>query len=258
LDTDADTLGDLCDNCPADQNVDQQDTDSDQLGDACDNCPANYNPSQADGDTDNVGDLCDNCVFETNTDQADVDTDNAGDACDNCPTVSNVAQEDADADTLGDACDNCPQTANTPQVDWDLDRDGDACDNCIFDYNPGQGDFDFDSEGDLCDLNDGLIYIFGSSPNRIEWQDETGFTKWNSYRGDMTYLRATGIYTQDSAIVPLARRECRLNDPWLDDTDLPPVGKVSFYLTTGVFGSSETDLGVDGAGAPRPHDNACP
>ena len=258
LDTDADSVGDLCDNCVAVPNINQQDTDTDLLGDACDNCPAIGNPSQADADADNVGDACDNCGSEPNTNQSDIDADSLGDVCDNCPTAPNAAQQDVDADSVGDACDNCPQSANTPQLDLDSDRDGDACDNCISDYNPGQSDFDLDGEGDLCDLNDGLIYILGSAPSRIEWQDEAGFTKWNSYRGDMDYLRDTGIYTQDPALVPLARQECRLNDPWLDDTDLLSVGKVVFYLTTGVVGSSEMDLGVDSAGMVRANDNACP
>jgi len=151
------------------------------------------------------------------------------------------------------------QPLNCPPCPIDTDMDGfcDPGDNCPQDYNPHQSDFDLDGEGDLCDLNDGLIYIVGSSPIRIEWQEE-GFTRWNSYRGDMEYLRNTGIYTQDLGLVPLARRECRLMDPWLDDTDLLPVGKVVFYLTTGVVGGSETDLGTDSFGAVRPNDNACP
>jgi len=71
-------------------------------------------------------------------------------------------------------------------------------------------------------------------------------------------LKTTGAYTQDPAMVPLARRECRLGDAWLDDLDSVPPGAVVFYLTAGVVGGSTTDLGPGPDGLPRPNDYACP
>jgi MYXO-CTERM domain-containing protein len=59
FDGDADTLGDACDNCPADPNTNQMDGDSDGVGDVCDNCPADANPDQLDSDNDGLGDVCD-------------------------------------------------------------------------------------------------------------------------------------------------------------------------------------------------------
>jgi syndecan 4 len=34
------------DNCPVMRNSDQLDTDGDSVGDVCDNCPKHYNPGQ--------------------------------------------------------------------------------------------------------------------------------------------------------------------------------------------------------------------
>ena len=36
-DQDGDGVGDVCDNCPSDNNANQEDTDNDSIGDACDN-----------------------------------------------------------------------------------------------------------------------------------------------------------------------------------------------------------------------------
>ncbi len=58
LDTDADTVLDINDNCPMRSNTGQADADKDGVGDACDNCPALSNPDQADGDNNGVGNLC--------------------------------------------------------------------------------------------------------------------------------------------------------------------------------------------------------
>ena len=41
----------------------QQDTDGDSIGDLCDNCPDDDNPDQADSDGDGIGDVCDPITF---------------------------------------------------------------------------------------------------------------------------------------------------------------------------------------------------
>jgi hypothetical protein len=161
-DADADTVGDVCDNCPAVPNADQTDTDGDGDGDACD--PDDDNDSILDdGDSSGTeGDnLCtggvtvncdDNCRLTANSNQIDTDSDEVGDACDNCPDTLNPDQEnnvhpatpagdhceDPDSDTVFDITDNCPDTANPGQEDVDEDSVGDACDNCPDTVNPGQ------------------------------------------------------------------------------------------------------------------------
>ena len=150
-----------CDNCPdlkttvnpATGRPDQTDSDADGLGDACDNCPFVPNASQPDLDADGVGDDCDLCleIFDPNQDDSDID--GLGDACDNCPFQVNIAQEDADFDGVGDLCDICPDDPDPDQINSDGDGLGDACDSCPTMANPGQEDFDGDGIGDPCDGN---------------------------------------------------------------------------------------------------------
>jgi N-acetylneuraminic acid mutarotase len=211
---------------------------------------------ESDGDT--IHNACDNCRFAFNPDQLDADEDGVGSACDNCITAANSGQEDLDADQRGDACDNCPAAYNPFQDDSDIDRRGDACDNCVFDFNPPQSDFDHDGQGDRCDLNDGLIYVFSTDPNYIEWQSETGRSSWGVYEGDLAVLKSTGIYSQAPGSNPLAHRTCGVTQDYVDDFETPAAGKVKFSLVTGVTGGIEGSLGTNSAGATRPNANPCP
>ena len=70
-DEDGDGVPDSQDNCPSLLNADQLDTDSDTIGDLCD----------PDDDQDGVADASDNCLLVPNPDQIDSDADGTGDAC---------------------------------------------------------------------------------------------------------------------------------------------------------------------------------
>ncbi|MFC1768355.1 thrombospondin type 3 repeat-containing protein [Nanoarchaeota archaeon] len=91
-------------------NPDQNDTDSDTYGEICDNCPDDYNPDQIDTDGDTHGDVCDNCPDDANPNQNDEDGDLCGDACDDCPTIYGLNCTDCpvcgdDYAEQGEACD---------------------------------------------------------------------------------------------------------------------------------------------------------
>jgi N-acetylneuraminic acid mutarotase len=207
-----------------------------------------------DSDGDGVKNLCDNCVLASNASQLDTDMDGDGNACDNCVAIANPDQADPDMDSRGTVCDNCPIDSNPTQDDTDTDLVGDACDNCLLDWNTGQGDVDSDFEGDVCDFDDGLIYEFRTGEDYIEWQAETGPTLWNVYEGDLDVLRSSGVYTQPPG--PLADQHCGVLDVFVEDFDVPPLGKAVFTLVTGE-GSLES-LGQDSHGLERDNDNPCP
>lgn len=59
VDTDADGLADVLDNCAAVANADQADIDGDAIGDACDNCITASNSHQCDTNADGYGNACD-------------------------------------------------------------------------------------------------------------------------------------------------------------------------------------------------------
>ncbi len=154
LDTDQDTIGNICDddddndsvldvtdNCRLVSNASQTNSDSDSLGDACDNCDNDTNETPTNSDSDSHGDACDNCPNDDNENQSNIDSDSHGDACDNCLDDTNENQLDTDSDDIGDVCD----------VDDDNDGTNDSSDNCPLDFNPSQVDTDSDGVGDKCD-----------------------------------------------------------------------------------------------------------
>lgn len=201
-DDDNDGILDVDDNCPLTSNADQLNTDGDTMGDVCDddddndgvldvddNCPLTPNADQADSDGDGIGDVCE--------DPNDNDGDGIANADDNCPDMANADQEDFDGDELGDICDddddndgildvvdNCPLTHNPDQLDTDNDGVGDVCDrdddedgildeddNCPLIANPNQEDDDDDGIGNVCDSTpedldgDGVLNEDDNCPN---------------------------------------------------------------------------------------------
>jgi len=102
------------------------DTDADAILDLNDNCPLTANPGQADADLDRNGDACDACPLDP-LDDADADG-HCGEV-DNCPAAANPDQGDGDGDGAGDACDCVPGDASAfavPGEVEDLAFDADA------------------------------------------------------------------------------------------------------------------------------------
>jgi N-acetylneuraminic acid mutarotase len=163
-------------------------------------------------------------------------------------------------ETCNTVDDDCNGLVDDDASGEDVDGDGvhGACDSCPTSYNPAQSDLDHDGEGDICDLNDALIYIDSTDKHYREWQAESGYTTWNSYRGSLAALRATGEYTQAPGSNSLAARNCGVIVPYVLDADVPPPGEVAFNLVTGVAGGVESSLGTSSAGVPRPNANPCP
>ncbi|UCC44876.1 MAG: thrombospondin type 3 repeat-containing protein [Candidatus Zixiibacteriota bacterium] len=92
-DGDGDTVPDSCDNCPSLYNVSQNDTDQDSIGNVCDDCP--FDPDN-DIDNDTVCADTDNCPFIFNPEQADTDGDGIGDSCDCCKGITGNIDCDLD------------------------------------------------------------------------------------------------------------------------------------------------------------------
>jgi hypothetical protein len=165
---------------------------------------------------------------------------------------------DTDGDGVRNACDNCRSVDNPAQVDGDDDRVGDVCDNCVSLWNSTQSDSDHDGTGDACDTNDGLITIQAPDHDYRQWDPETGYLTWNSYRGSLAVLRGRGEYTQAPGSNPLAGRDCGLAEASLLDAAAPAPGQAAFVLVTGVVGGVESSLGANSAGVPRANTHPCP
>jgi hypothetical protein len=168
---------------------------------------------------------------------------------------------DIDCDGIPDDQDNCVFVANADQADSDGDRVGNVCDNCLHTGNADQGDLDGDGQGDVCDWDDGSVFLRVPYRTYVYWDPEFGLPTYNLYRGDLGVLKATGQYTQDPAIVPLANRECDIiESPYegFEDLAVPPVGQALFYLVTYNRYGEESTLGTDSGGHERPNANRCP
>jgi hypothetical protein len=76
--------------------------------------------------------------------------------------------------------------------------------------------------------------------------------------GDLDVVKATGVYTQAPGSNPLADRHCGVLDPWVEDFEVPPPGKVKFALVTGMQNGTEWSLGTDSRWNERANANPCP
>ncbi|MCO4772613.1 MAG: DUF4215 domain-containing protein, partial [Deltaproteobacteria bacterium] len=99
--------------CAGDPSVCDMDSDADGVGDLADNCLNTPNPGQLDGDGDGAGDLCDVCPLD-NPD--DTDGDGGCDSVDPCPLDN---PDDTDGDGVCDGVDLCLGDDATGDTDGD-------------------------------------------------------------------------------------------------------------------------------------------
>jgi len=238
------------DNCPDDPNGGQANGDSDSLGNACDPDPVAQGTPQSqfeliDHDGDTWKNASDNCVLSPNYAQEDIDTDLAGDVCDS----------DLDGDAAPNGVDNCLVMFNPAQTNNDLDLLGDACDNCPFGANGSQTDSDLDGIGDRCDTDDERLSLYVEPDGSAVWEEETNYSDWILIRGDLSMLRATGIYVQPQA--PLVGVDCHTGNSAGIDTIAVPAGEAMFFLSGGFVGGVELGFGNRGDGMQRIIDAVC-
>jgi hypothetical protein len=91
----------------------------------------------------------------------------------------------------------------------------------------------------------------------VGWSPVPGGLLYHLYRGDLATLKATGVYTQDTAAVPGASRMCGRTVSPENDPFQPPLGEAVFYLVTADNGLAEGSLGRNSAGVERANDNSC-
>jgi len=83
-------------------------------------------------------------------------------------------------------------------------------------------------------------------------------TAFNLYRGNLSVLLSSGLYTQPVGQGPDVAQFCQITETTHTDAYQPQSGDVVFYLATAMTAAGEGVLGADSGGAERPHANACP
>ena len=92
----------------------------------------------------------------------------------------------------------------------------------------------------------------GAQVTLLTWEPVQA--SFNLYRGLLSVLASTGVYTPDSS----SCLGSALDVPQFTDTDMPPLGDGYSYLVSAESAGIEGSLGDDSAGNERPNDTPCP
>ena len=120
--SDGDSFGNACDNCPTVTNADQANSDADSLGNACDGCPTDANKTAPGSCGCGIADLDANGNGTVDCLEGDSDGDGTPDASDRCPNdptktvpgTCGCGRPDVDAD--GDGILDCQAIVNLAQL----------------------------------------------------------------------------------------------------------------------------------------------
>jgi nitrous oxidase accessory protein NosD len=98
--------------------------------------------------------------------------------------------------------------------------------------------------------NEGVTGVRFGPDDALTWDSQGALV--DLYRGDLATLRATGIYTQDPAIVPMAFAHCWTEQPGFLQSEDPLSGDTFFYLVAVRGLEYEGPLGVSSNNTLRP------
>jgi hypothetical protein len=184
--------------------------------------------------------------------------------------TSNLCPVDRDADGLHDGC----AIRHRLRPDCNGNDSPDLCDiqrgaslDCNRDGVPDE------CQVADCELDDGVIMMSVTAPDRITWHPERGYNSFNVYRGGLSWLgdgRAAGSEeenVEDGAagdgppnqeVDLITGHGCDLKKVTMRDSLAPARGEAIYYLVTGNRLGAEHQASIDSNGSRRANSISCP
>jgi len=172
--------------------------------------------------------------------------------------TSNWCPADCDADGLNDACAIrhrlIPDCNGNDRPDL-CDIQGGASLDCNRDGVPDE------CQVAPCELEDKVIMMSISEPDKVTWHPERGYNSFNVHYGTLSHPGQSETDAADAApggIDRISGHWCDLRTVTLRDTLTPARGEAIFYLVTGNRLGAEDRASIDSNGAHRPDSIRCP